>query len=941
MKHNKLISSLIVQICTMALCINAFAHDTTSFTSFKSKQQTDKEVEYCSDNKNSVETFTNKSVRKAAAKDVAVNSLVYSESLTPDDPYGAFYINYAQPDDIIYLAFCIEKKEIRNFIGSEISSINITTGTDGNGGNPISDVTVFITQKPGNVPIVRQQATLGPDEFTSYSVELDTPYKIEEESRLYIGYYFTVPESGGYYVPYDMETSNKLSNLVVVGDENWPSAGDWENYTPQYGNLCMSITLKGEKLPENCALIRNTVYPDNVGVGAEWGYSINFTNKGAGTIDNIEVQTLINQTAYSQHIGIDNLPSGSSCNVWIPGTVIPQSGIYYIETTISKVNGKENLYSDIKQSVRIACFDDGFTQNAVVEEATGTWCGYCPRGIVMCEYIRENYADRIFPIAVHQGDVMAIPEYEEFISEFVEGFPSAFANRKENVEVSTYGADWLYNNIKDKKSYANIDLTAKVEGNFLNIRTQSKFALDTEIEHRIAFAVVEDGVGPYIQTNYYGLGSGLGLWDTAGGSVSMEFNDVARQLDSYEGIGGSLPGCLKNALQYEYTHQMDISRVSSQTFRVIAMILNCETGEIVNASQFTVVPEGKLYLNKSNLALTIGQESRLTATVGGKDMDDVSVTWSSKDPNIAEVSEEGLVKAMAQGETCITASYGEETAECNVNVSLIGGNVYVDDIRYYFTSESTCSVAMPEVEGSYMMESVVIPPSINTFGREFTVTEIAEGAFSLSPNLKSVELPTTITQLQGWAFNGCVKLQKINIPSSVWLINSCAFQACHELEELTLEEGLEVIWTHAFAFCEKFENIAMPSTIKELGPTIFYGIDLKSLTCKSIEPPYANGDLFAENMEQYDICELFVPTESIEKYNKAPVFRNFSKITGIEIEDEVEQLAAGVSTCDIYSANGLQIARNVKLSDVRHSLIPGIYIIRNTDGTTSRLMIRR
>lgn len=371
------------------------------------------------------------------------------------------------------------------------------------------------------------------------------------------------------------------------------------------------------------------------------------------------------------------------------------------------------------------------------------------------------------------------------------------------------------------------------------------------------------------------------------------------------------------------------------------MILNCETGEIVNASQFMVVPDGEMYLNKSNLNLTIGQQSKLTATIGGKDMEEVSISWSSKDPSIATVSEDGLVTAIAPGETCITASYGEETAICNVNVSLIGGNIYVDNIRYNITSDFTCAVAMPEVEGSYPMESVVIPPSINVYGQDFIVTEIAEGAFSQSPNLLSVELPETITQLQGWAFNGCLKLQKINIPSSVWLINTCAFQSCHELEEINLEEGLEVIWNNAFAFCEKLRNITLPSTVKEIGSNVFYGIDLESLTCKPSEPPYAYGDLFAENMEQYNICELFVPAQSVEKYREAPVFKNFSKISAMSIEDGVDEMSMGETRCDIYAANGMVIARNVYFSEMCQTLVPGIYIVRNTDGTTTRKIIRR
>ena len=39
----------------------------------------------------------------------------------------------------------------------------------------------------------------------------------------------------------------------------------------------------------------------------------------------------------------------------------------------------------------------------VVEEGTGTWCGWCVRGIVALEYMRENYPDKFIGIGVHYG----------------------------------------------------------------------------------------------------------------------------------------------------------------------------------------------------------------------------------------------------------------------------------------------------------------------------------------------------------------------------------------------------------------------------------------------------------------------------------------------------------------------------------------------------------
>ena len=47
-----------------------------------------------------------------------------------------------------------------------------------------------------------------------------------------------------------------------------------------------------------------------------------------------------------------------------------------------------------------------YVQKVVGEELTGTWCGWCPRGAVALENMRNKYPDTFIGIAVHGGDVM-------------------------------------------------------------------------------------------------------------------------------------------------------------------------------------------------------------------------------------------------------------------------------------------------------------------------------------------------------------------------------------------------------------------------------------------------------------------------------------------------------------------------------------------------------
>ena len=78
-------------------------------------------------------------------------------------------------------------------------------------------------------------------------------------------------------------------------------------------------------------------------------------------------------------------------------------------------------------------------------------------------------------------------------------------------------------------------------------------------------------------------------------------------------------------------------------------------------------------LNKTSLALTIGETEMLTATVSPANAADKSVTWSSGNTSVATVSSSGLVTAKAVGTTTITVTTadGGKKATCSVTVNPI------------------------------------------------------------------------------------------------------------------------------------------------------------------------------------------------------------------------------------------------------------------------------
>jgi thiol-disulfide isomerase/thioredoxin len=58
----------------------------------------------------------------------------------------------------------------------------------------------------------------------------------------------------------------------------------------------------------------------------------------------------------------------------------------------------------------------GQTHRVLVEEFTGSWCGWCPRGALALKQMEEHYPGKAIGVAVHNGDPMAFPQADSITS---------------------------------------------------------------------------------------------------------------------------------------------------------------------------------------------------------------------------------------------------------------------------------------------------------------------------------------------------------------------------------------------------------------------------------------------------------------------------------------------------------------------------------------------
>ena len=116
-------------------------------------------------------------------------------------------------------------------------------------------------------------------------------------------------------------------------------------------------------------------------------------------------------------------------------------------------------------------------------------------------------------------------------------------------------------------------------------------------------------------------------------------------------------------------------------------------------------------LNETEITLYVRDEETLEAKISPDNANDQSVTWSSSDPEVATVDQEGKVKGISKGEAVITATANDGSgvkAECKVTVKNRSGIVPQKTLTFDTNGGSSIS-AVTESYGKTIVLSEYTP----------------------------------------------------------------------------------------------------------------------------------------------------------------------------------------------------------------------------------------
>ena len=512
----------------------------------------------------------------------SVTAMLTGDENPANDVFDVDFVVFSSNYYCIPSANCTVGDGFEDFIFAGIE--NIGSGCSPNGYGSFLGMTAEV--EIGYTYTAQIKSPSYGDQNVTIWIDFNQDFEFSSDERVLIDY--NIPEPG---ILYDVDITipagaSPASTYMRIG-ASWsdPSSGDpcasltygeWEDY---------SIEITGTQISYNVGVV-------SIDMSA-------YVEEGditpMATVKNLGVETVSFPVTctidggYSSTVDVTDLAYNESIQLSFD-TWAATEGSYDV-TVETNLSGDEIPGNDILTKM-VGVMPYIPVKRVVGEEGTGTWCGWCVRGIVFMEYMATTYPETWIGIGVHNGDPMLVPEYDDGIG--FTAFPSGLVDRTLSVDPSTFEDAYLSR--IEEISPAGISISAKsfdeTTGE-LTFTVSSDFVVNVQ-NFRFLGVLIENyvtGTGPqWAQANYYsGGGNGpMGGFENLPDPVPAEdmvYMDVARALlGPIGGVEGSLPASINGGETHSYEFTTTVSDDwNMENVEIVGMLLDATTGEMVNA----------------------------------------------------------------------------------------------------------------------------------------------------------------------------------------------------------------------------------------------------------------------------------------------------------------------------------------------------------------------
>ena len=431
------------------------------------------------------------------------------------------------------------------------------------------------------------------------NIPLNHPVAISEGMEIYIGYVF--------YQRYKCEAVS----FVGKADDNRTyvkrgALGEWEDASTK-GFVSVEMLIDGKRMPKYDFRINEA--KGRLSMPGGIATKITVINNGQEIPSDFDLSFSADGFSHMEKISSQIAPS-SSKELNIILTNVPD-GVGFqtpLSVSVTRIAGGEDAVpSDNERGVGVTV-----KRNVVVEEFTGTGCGWCPRGLVGMDKLRKMYGNSFVGIGIHQynsSDPMYPTRYKNL---GFSGAPSCTINRTTMTD-PYYGTDNLdichdFENAMYEGAMASVTVIGSYNSDKTKVRASATISAQDNLEGlKLTFVLIADSLtgttAAWKQQNYYASNySASQLPDDmacfgAGGEYGQSsffwiFNDVAIGT-YYEGgqyemeIGNMEMG---QSMTIDYTLDMPtkaalINAIDYDDVAVIAMLLDGK-GQVINAQKY-------------------------------------------------------------------------------------------------------------------------------------------------------------------------------------------------------------------------------------------------------------------------------------------------------------------------------------------------------------------
>lgn len=459
-------------------------------------------------------------------------------------------------------------------------------------------------------------------------VTLDQPITIEDATGFFVGFDYKQinTTSGGRYTndcyPISMvgegdTEDNKLWLYCNITSKQGGQGLGWYGFNGQNENLSIQLLVEGDFPDYNVA-------PSDFGsttgaVNTDVNFTVSFFNNSKEAVRDLDyVVTVDGEAQAEQHVTLANAVAvGNRGDFDVKVACGSEVKNRDVTVKVTKVNGNANQAEKAEAKGTLIVISKVFKRGVVVEELTGTGCGWCPRGLIGMEKAAKNYPDNFVGIAMHQFNASDPMYTSNYANVGLSGAPSCVINRNGKTIDPYYGSK---KSILDDMAAAVKEVPmVGVEVNGAWNQDSTTVTINASIDsyvsgnYEIAYVLIADsltGAGSsWRQGNYYATqytkqqlinsgeedlsilgkggdkGSSYIQWDFMDVLIGSSYRNTTNQAApitltanetttaSYE-VAMPTKAALKNAL-----------KATGRKVAAIAIIIDKQTGQVVNAGK--------------------------------------------------------------------------------------------------------------------------------------------------------------------------------------------------------------------------------------------------------------------------------------------------------------------------------------------------------------------